>query len=184
MVLFSIATSTPAEIDWITRGVGVFFPEAYARFHAGAEATGPESIVDAYHRLLMDPKPAIHDKAARDWCDWEDAIVKIRGDEPGNRRYLDPRFRLGFARLVTHYWRHAAWLPDGKLLRDVTRLSAIPGILIHGGLDISSPLATAWQLSKAWADSKLIVIDTAGHGAGREAMADAVRAATDRFAPL
>jgi hypothetical protein len=35
-----------------------------------------------------------------------------------NRRFDDPEFRLRFARIVTHYWRHAAFLEDCKLMRD------------------------------------------------------------------
>ena len=44
-----------------------------------------------------------------------------------------------FARLVTHYWANAAFLDDGELLRDATRLAGIPGVLITGKLDISGP---------------------------------------------
>jgi proline iminopeptidase len=33
---------------------------------------------------------------------------------------------MAFARLVTHYWHHAAWLDDGALLRDAERLGESP----------------------------------------------------------
>jgi proline iminopeptidase len=36
--------------------------------------------------------------------------------------------------------------------------------LIHGRLDVSSPLDVAWRLSRAWPGSRLVVIDDAGHG--------------------
>jgi proline iminopeptidase len=51
---------------------------------------------------------------------------------PPDPRYEDPVCRLYFARLVTHYRRHAAWLEDGALLRDIDKLTGIPGMLIHG----------------------------------------------------
>jgi proline iminopeptidase len=147
MVLSGIATTTAWEIDWITRGVGAFFPEAWMRFRNGVPVTQRSgNLADPYHHLLMDSDPAVHEKAARDWCDWETAIVATRADEPPNPRYESPAFRLGFARLVTHYWRHAAWLEDGVLVREAKRLSAIPGILIHGRLDLCNPLITPWRL--------------------------------------
>ena len=60
MVLNSVATTTAAEIDWITRGVGRFFPEAWARFRGGVpEREQNGSLVEAYHRLLMHPDPAV-----------------------------------------------------------------------------------------------------------------------------
>lgn len=184
LVLFSVTTSTPSEIDWITSGVGMFFPEAWARFRAGAGELRGESIVDAYHHLLMDPDPAVHERAARDWCDWEAAVVALQsGDKPPSR-YDDPVFRLGFARLVTHYWRHGVWLEDGALLRGAGQLADIPGTMVHGRLDIGSPLGTAWALKESWPGSELVVIDDVGHGIGFAGMADAVRVATNRYAEL
>jgi proline iminopeptidase len=87
---------------------------------------------------------------------------------------------MAFARLVTHYFHHHAWLDDGELLRDARRLSGIPGALIHGRFDLGGPVDTAWQLAEAWPDAALTLVGT-GHGGGDE-MTAAVIAATDRFA--
>jgi proline iminopeptidase len=83
-----------------------------------------------------------------------------------NARFEDPIFRLRFARLVTHYWKHAAFLGDERLIGDASLLEGIPGILIHGRYDVSSPLETAWRLHKNWRTSELHVVDNAGHGGG------------------
>jgi len=56
---------------------------------------------------------------------------------------------------------------EDQLLRDAATLDGIPGILIQGRYDVSSPLDTAWQLSQRWRTSELHVLDHAGHG-GRE----------------
>ena len=182
LVLFSVATTTPAEIDWITRGIGAFFPEAWERFRAGvSEAERDGSLVDAYHRLLMHSDPAVHARAAQDWCDWEQAIVAVQADHKPHPRWQDPAFRLGFARLVTHYWRHAAWIEDGALLRGVSRLAGIPAVLIHGRLDLGGPLVGPWRLHKAWPGSELVVLGEAGHDGRDPGMAGAIVAAIDQF---
>jgi proline iminopeptidase len=183
VVLCAIATTSHREVRWITRDVGRLFPEQWARFRDGvpvAERDG--SLVEAYSRLLADADPAVRTRAARDWCDWEDAHVRVRPDHGHDPRYDDPVFRMAFARLVTHYWRHAGWLEDGILLRDARRLAAIPGVLVHGRLDVSGPLDVAWELSRAWRGSRLVVVDDAGHSARDRGMAEALVAATDRFA--
>jgi proline iminopeptidase len=77
---------------------------------------------------------------------------------------------LRFARLVTHYWRHAAFLEEDQLIRDAPKLNGIPGVLIHGRYDVSGPLVTAWQLSRRWTTSRLHILDDAGHGGGNEFM--------------
>jgi proline iminopeptidase len=106
----------------------------------------------------------------------------LHADTPPNPRYKQPAFRLGFARLVTHYWGHHAWLEDGALLRNAQRLSRIPGILIHGRLDLCNPLVAPWRLAQQWPGSELIVVDQAGHDAGHAGMGRATVAAIDRFA--
>ena len=183
LILWGTATTTRAEIEWVTRGARVLLPEAWAQFRDGASAGDADaSLVDAYHRLLVDPDVQVHEKAARDWCDWEMALV-ARPGQPPDRRWDSAGFRLAFARLVTHYWRHGAWLDEGILLRQAGRLAGIPGVLVHGRLDLASPLATPWHLSRAWPGSELVVIDAAGHDSGDAGMRAALVAATDRFRP-
>lgn len=181
IVLVAITTGRRREIDWITEGVGRLFPQEWARFRAGvppAERDG--RLVDAYRRLVSDPDPEVRDRAARDWCAWEDAHVSLAPDHQPSLRYQDPVFRMAFVRLVTHYWSHDCFLPDGILLREAGKLAGIPGVLVHGKLDVSGPLETAWELAQTWPDSELIVVNDAGHfGPG---MAGHLIAATDRFA--
>jgi proline iminopeptidase len=87
---------------------------------------------------------------------------------------------MAFARIVTHYFHHCAWLEDGVLLRDAHLLSDIPGVLIHGRLDVGGPLRTAWELSRAWPASELVV-GTAGHSSNDPWMRATAVDATDAF---
>jgi proline iminopeptidase len=182
MVLFSIGTTSRREVEWITRHAGRFFPEAWERFCEGvppAERSG--SLADAYARLLHNPDPAIRKNAARDCCAWEDSHVATRADHRPDPRYDDPRFRMAFARLVTHYWRNAAWLEDGLLLDEAGKLAGVPGVLIHGRLDVSSPPDVAWSLARAWPGSELLLVHDAGHGAAYAGTSELLVEATDRF---
>jgi proline iminopeptidase len=183
MVLFSVVTTSQREVRWVTHDVGRYFPAEWARFRDGVPAAGRhDDLVGAYYWLLHDRDQAVREKAARDWCTWEDAHVAITSNHRPDPRYEDARFRMAFARLVTHYWHHAAFLEDGALLRDAGRLSGIPGILIHGRMDLSSPLDIPTQLNAAWPGSELVVIDNAGHGAGQPGIQHAAISALDRFA--
>ncbi|MBP2323906.1 pimeloyl-ACP methyl ester carboxylesterase [Kibdelosporangium banguiense] len=66
-------------------------------------------------------------------------------------------------------------------MRDAGRLAGIPGVLIHGRLDMGGPIGTAWELTKVWPDAELIVISDSGH-TGSDTMRTRIRAALDRFA--
>lgn len=163
----AVTNTTAREVGWITRDMGRVFPREWEAFVAGVpEGERRGNLAAAYSRLLHDPDPAVREQAARDWCAWEDThVATFPGAEP-DPRYADPVFRMVFARLVTHYWANAAFLEDGQLLRDLPRLHGIPGVLVHGRLDISGPLDIAWQVAKGWPDAELVVVGDAGHGGG------------------
>lgn len=178
IVLLAVTTSDQDEIHWLYHGAGRFFPDAWEQFRVGAGVSGQEDdLVDAYYRLLNSPDPSVREQAAAEWCRWEDAVVSSA--EP-NPRYDDPRFCMGFARIVTHYFHHGAWLEPRQIIRNVHRLHGIPAVLIHGRLDHSTPITTAQELADAWPDSELVVVD-AGHLANEPAMVEAAVDATNRF---
>ena len=182
LVLALVTTTSRREVDWITRDVGRIFPEEWEQFASAVpERLRATSLVDTYATLLFDADPDVRERAARAWCAWEDTHVSLVPGHQHNPRFDDPEFRLRFARLVTHYWRHAAFLEDNQLLRDAAGLAGIPGVLIHGRYDVSSPLETAWVLSRNWTTSRLQVIDDTGHGGG-EAFVSAVIQALSRVA--
>jgi proline iminopeptidase len=183
IVLFSVTNTTRREVEWVTREMGRVFPEEWTRFRDGVpEEDRDGNLALAYSKLLHDPDPVVRDHAARNWCIWEDVHVSTYGGYKPDKRYEDPVFRLRFARLVTHYWGHAAWLEEGQLIRDAGNLARIPGVLIHGRLDISSPVEIAWRMAQAWPDAELHLVEQEGHGAGGSSTSELVLAAVNRFA--
>ena len=184
LVLGLVTTSSRREVEWITHDVGRIFPQEWDRFASAVPDTLRHlPLVDAYATLLFDSDPAVRENAAREWCAWEDAHVSLTPGHRPNPHFDHPEYRLRFARLVTHYWRHAAFLEEDQLLRDAPTLNGIPGVLIHGRYDVSSPLETAWRLSRSWNASRLQVLDDAGHGGGDTFLA-AVIGALAEFAAL
>ncbi|ASY35504.1 MULTISPECIES: prolyl aminopeptidase [unclassified Streptomyces] len=181
LVLTGVATGSRAEVEVLTRGLGRYFPEAFDRFRAGVpEAARDGDLATAYRDLLVSPDPAVRALAARDWTDWETAIIPAPPrSEP---RYEDPRFRLGFVRTVTHYWSQDHFLGgDEVVLRDAHRLHGIPGTLVQGLLDPGNLTGAVHRLAAAWPDASLHVVNDGVHGANAE-MAGHLVAATDRYA--
>ncbi|MCW2804736.1 MAG: pip [Propionibacteriaceae bacterium] len=177
LVLAAVTTTSRREVQWITEDVGRVFPREWERFRAGVPGhLAALPLVTAYARLLTDPDPRVCATAAKRWCEWEDAHVSLTPGHSPSLRYQEPDFRLRFARLVTHYWSNAAFLAEDQLVGGAAILDGIPGALIHGRFDVSSPLETAWQLSKVWTTSTFQVVDDAGHGGGgfAEAMISAL----------
>ena len=184
MVLGAVTAGSRREITWITRDMGRVFPREWECFTALVpEAERGGDLSAAYAKLLADPDPLVRERAALEWCKWEDTHVSLMPGWKPSPRYKDPKFRLVFARLVTHYWSHGCFLKDGEVLTGVRRLAGIPAVFIHGRWDVSSPLDTAWTLHRAWPESQLIVLDNAGHGGAGfpEAMTVALNGFSQRF---
>ena len=183
MVLVSVTQSRQEAIDWLYRGMGRFLPEEWERFRDGVPAVERDGdLVAAYHRLLESDDPAVREQAARDWCDWEEAAVSTTPGYRPNPRYESARFRMAFARIVTHYFTNGLWLEEGETLTNTHRLAGIPGVMIHGRLDLGAPLMTAWEMHGAWPGSELVIVGGAGHDTRDPGMAESIVAALDRFA--
>lgn len=180
LVLSGVTTTRSKEIDWLYRTVAPLYPEEYDRFHAGAGHPDGD-IIEAYRRLLENPDPAVRAKAARDWCEWENALASIDPKAPPPPRRLTREFQMAFARIVTHYFSNGAWLEEGQLLRDARRLTGIPGVIIQGRFDMNAPLVTAWELARAWPDAELMIVENAGHSGADPGMSEALVAALDQF---
>jgi proline iminopeptidase len=191
MLLEAVTSTRRSELDWLYRGAGRIFPEAWARFRdfAGAQDyrlptdTQPpiEGLLMAYSRLMENPDHAVRTQAAAEWVAWEDAVISMEhGGTPGAYSSRRDDARLAFVRICAHYFARDGFLEDGVLIREAGKLAGIPGVLIHGRTDLGGPMITAWELARAWPDAELIVIDDAGH-TGSEATSEALDRAGDRL---
>ena len=182
IILACVTMTRRSEINWLYHGVAPLFPAQWEAFRAGVPAEKREGdLVAAYYALLNDPDPEVRHQAAANWCAWEDSIVSV--DEhykPEARRTVDA-WQMAFARIVTHYFHHNAWLEEEILLRNAHKVAAIPGVMVQGRIDFGGPLVTAWELSKAWPAAELVIVPGAGHSFGDAGMKEAIIAATNRF---
>lgn len=178
LVLTAVTTGAREEIDWISDGVGLFFPEAHAR-HVEAVAPG-ERVIESFARRLRSDDPIVRSRAAAEWEDWESTHSSL---DPGWRSgpmFDDDRTRENFATLVTHYWAADCFLPGELAVLERARgLEGIPGVLIHGRHDISGPAVTPWRLAAAWPKSRLEIVEEEGHGGPIEM--ERTRVAIDAF---
>jgi proline iminopeptidase len=183
MILFGVTTGRHSEFDWLFRGgLALFFPEQWAQLEeAVADVASDGDIVATYNRLLGDVDPAVRVKAAEAWCLWESATPDWPPKTGLSTRFRDPTYAVAFARIVTHYVRHYAWLEDGVLVRNAGALADTPGVLINGRFDFQAPIANAWTLKEAWSRAELVIVDEAGHGTSGGIEGEIVRA-TQRFA--
>jgi proline iminopeptidase len=180
IVLSAISLTRRKEIEWLYGGLARFFPEEHRRFVAGAGDAA--DVLHAYARLLADPDRAVRERAALDWARWEETALSLEPNAkptPFSMRADDEL--IEFVRICSHYYANYGWLTDDELIGNVDRLAGIPAVLVHGRLDLSCPVETAYELASAWPGTELFICDRSGHRIQQD-QREYLRAALDRFA--
>jgi proline iminopeptidase len=191
MILVGVTTTSPGEIEWLYRGAARFRPAEWDAFRRGAGmaadldvSADPEvsDLIAAYLNLVSSPDAAVRERAAHDWCMWEDSLIAHEtAGSPGSYGQRTGPDRIAFVRLCAHYFGNGAWLRPDQLIDDVHRIAHIPAELVHGRHDLSCPPDTVWRLARAWRAANLHIVEDSGH-TGTPAFAHALRAAVDRLA--
>ena len=116
------------------------FPRQWEEFRDGLPPNDRDGNLAAAYSAAADESRSCSARAR------SEPVVRLGGHAhrhgpglPTESSVRQPRFRLCFARLVTHYWSNAAFIEDGHLFRNAHRLEGIPILLVHGQLDMSSP---------------------------------------------
>lgn len=171
------------ELEWFYEGgAAAIFPDLWEHYLEPIPVLERSRLIEAYHRRLFDPDPAVHRPAALAWTTWEASTVTLRPDPATVDAMTDPDAATAFARIENHYFMHGGWFREGQLIEEVGRIRHLPAVIVQGRYDMCTPIMTAWDLHRAWPEADLEVVPDAGHSSSEPGIARALRAATDRFA--
>ncbi|MDR7184561.1 proline iminopeptidase [Microbacterium trichothecenolyticum] len=183
IVLRGIFTLRRHELEWFYEGgAASIVPDLWEDFIAPIPILERSQLMQAYHRRLSDPDPAVHVPAAVAWSRWEAANLTLLPDAELIEAMTEPRAAVAFARIENHYFLHGGWFEPEQLIANVGRIRDIPAVIVQGRYDVCTPAMTAWDLHRAWPEADFVMIPDAAHAASEPGIASALRAATDRFA--
>lgn len=181
LVLWAVVTTRARDVRWLTHVMGDVYPREFDDLLAVLpEDERAGNIPAALHRMLMSDDPAVCDRAAVAWCTWEDRLATLSGPVRPHPRSLDTRRRLGFARIVTHYFGNDAFLADDAITGHLDRLRDIPTYLLRGRLDIASPLRSAYEIARGIPGVRLEIVEADAHGGGDDTIERLVRILDER----
>ncbi|MCL4142677.1 UNVERIFIED_CONTAM: hypothetical protein GTU68_008645 [Idotea baltica] len=183
MVLRGIFLIRREEIDWFHNGgCARFHPELWEEFISPIPEVERGDMVSAYHKRLFGEDAHVRLACARAWSRWEGATVTMAPSPQRANAFARDDYALAFSRIEAHYFLNGGFMDeDGQLLRDVKKISNIPGIIVQGRYDVVTPPTSAWALHKAWPASELYIAPDAGHAVSEPSIATALLEATDRF---
>jgi proline iminopeptidase len=180
-VLRGIFLCRQLELDWFMGGIRAVFPENWRAFLDHLEAGDRHDPLKAYHRLLMDPDPAVHGPAARVWARFEGACSTLMPSPRSVSNLESGREALALARIEAHYFVNGLFLDDDYFFANLDRLTDIPATLVQGRYDMVCPVRTADELAAAWSKAEYVIVPDAGHSAMEPSIRSALVAAAERF---
>lgn len=180
-VLRGIFLCRQLELDWFMGGIQAVFPEYWRAFLDHLETGDRHDPLKAYHRLLMDPDPAVHGPAARVWARFEGACSTLMPSPRSVSNLESGREALALARIEAHYFVNGLFLDDDYFFANLDRLTDIPATLVQGRYDMVCPVRTADELAAAWSKAEYVIVPDAGHSAMEPSIRSALVAAAERF---
>ena len=92
-------------------------------------------------------------------------MAKVGFDDAAVEQLLDTFDPRAFSVLENHYMAHGCFLEEGELLREMPRIAHLPAFIVNGRLDVICRPRMAWELSKRFANARLVLAPGAGHSA-------------------
>jgi proline iminopeptidase len=186
LVLRGIFLLRRSELDWFyqsSEGAASLFPDLWEQYVAPIPEEERYDMMRAYYRRLTSTDRRERNTAARAWSMWEAATSFLLGKAAYVSKFTESDYAAAFARIECHYFVNGGFLDsDDQLLRDVSRMRKIPGVIVQGRYDVVCPMRSAWHLHRAWPEAKMVIVPDAGHSAFEPGIARALRQATDVFA--
>lgn len=179
MILRGVFLASRAELDWYVNGLRRFIPAAWERFENGLGG----DIVQCYQRDLTQADPTYALAAARRWVDYEQHVMAIGEPSVVSGSAVDEQALLARARIQLHYLAADCFFREDQLLRAASAVAA-PTIIVQGRMDMVCPPVTAHELNARLPNSRLRIIEQAGHAALAPRMAGELRRAADEMREL
>ena len=182
MVLRGIFMLRPKELHWFyQQGASEIFPDLWQHYLAPIPESERDDLLNAYHRRLTSDDESERLAAARAWSTWEGATSFLRPNKVATEEFGEAAHALAMARIECHYFVNQGFMAPNQLIDNIDRIRQIPAVIVQGRYDIVCPSVSAWELHQAWPESKLVMVDDAGHSAFEPGNAAALVHATDTF---
>ena len=152
------------ELLWFYQyGASEIFPEEYEEYISIIPVNERKDLINSFYKYLTSSNKKLRIEAARAWTKWELSTSHLikKEIEIGNSSLES--FSDAFARIECHYFINNIFLEDNFILKNVDKINRIPTSIIQGRYDIVCPMRSAWDLNKNMKNSKLFIVDNAGH---------------------
>lgn len=170
MVFRGVLTATKSEIDHIFHGgAAPFFPEVYRDFLNSLPDQDSQSLPAYIYHLLHNGDKKTKLEVAKAWGRYTTKIGFLEISEEKMEEILNSYDLFTAAYFENYYMSQDAFLEEGQLLDNASKIAHIPTVIINGRYDFICPPKNAYILHQVLPKSKLIIVEGAGHSGGEPA---------------
>jgi len=183
LILRGIFLGRQKDVDWIYEASGAsrMFPDYWKVFEKpllGTDGQATKQMVNRYYQLLCGKDELKRFAAAKAWATWEASIATLDPNPHLVSGFADGHFALALARIECHYFVNKCFFEPDQLLKNMYKISHLPGIIVHGRYDMICPSEQAFEVHEAWQECQLKIVRDAGHSQQEPGIVDNLIKAT------
>jgi proline iminopeptidase len=186
MILRGVFLARRRDLEWFFFDLQQLLPQAWQALTDDIyPCRSARDLINWYHTALFEGSEELARSAASRWSEWGASVAywHLSGELQKSPRDVENSQQiqrlLAKVRIETHYAKHGYFLAEDELLKQISQLPSMPVSIVHGVLDITCRLQSAWQLHQAIPGSKFIQLPQAGHLIDDPAMSAALVRETD-----
>lgn len=171
------------EIRWLFEAGRLFRPEALEALRGGLPpALQDGDLLEGYATLLEHPDRGVQLAAARRWSAFEAVLANLVPSATRLAEAENEQVAYAMARIEVHYFRNNRYTHEDQLVQRIDRIRHLPATIVQGRYDLLCPPISALQLHRAWPESRLILVEDAGHSATEPGIRSALVSVMDEIA--
>ena len=161
------------ELLWFYQyGASEIFPDEYDNYISVIPLNERENLIKSFYKYLTSSNEKLRSQAAIAWTKWELSTSHLIKKEIGLGETKSNPFADAFARIECHYFYNRIFLEDNFILNNIEVIEDIPTTIIQGRYDVVCPVRSAWDLTNKLRNSKLIIVEDAGHSMSEEGITE------------
>ncbi len=182
IILRGVFTAAKSEIDHFYHGAtATYFPENFEKLLKSIDRSEQKKYPAQLLAKIQGQDSIISHEAAKAWARYEGKIAYLQMPDERLENILSRWPFYAFSIIENYYMANGCFLEEGQLMNNLSKIKNIPTIIINGRYDIICPPITAYKLHQKLMQSKLWIIEAAGHSAAEPGIEAALVKAAREF---
>ena len=162
MVLRGVFLCRKSDIMWFyQRGAHEVFPDYWSDFISLIPTDERSDILSAYHKRIHGDDLDLSRELCHRWALWEGRCSTLYPSDDVVNQFDECAISL--SKIETHFFQNDCFIEENQIINNIEVLKDIKCEIIHGRYDIVCPFQQAYDLHKVYINSRLHIIEDAGH---------------------